>query len=80
MATQSASTAQLFLVTPMILQNALGITSDEIRTYCLEAWQPAGYDGDANEILTVFLGFIPNSVVDALAVSAFLFIHDCDWC
>jgi len=68
-ARQPASVAQLFAFTPIIFANAFGISQDQVKTYCLQAWQPAGFSGDPDQLLTLWLGFIPNAVVSTLIVS-----------
>ncbi|KAF8334692.1 uncharacterized protein EI90DRAFT_3014945 [Cantharellus anzutake] len=52
---------------PTVIQNALGITADRIKTYALEAYAPAGFTGDPSQLLTLYLVFLPTEDVSTLA-------------
>ncbi|KAF8315632.1 hypothetical protein DL93DRAFT_844714 [Clavulina sp. PMI_390] len=66
-AENTQSTAQLFAVTPTIIQNALNLSStDDIKMYALHVYQPAGWSGDENDLLTLCWLFIPNGYVSVL--------------
>lgn len=52
---------------PLIISNALNISTDEVKTVALQAYQLASYEeDDADTILTVYLATIPSTYVDAL--------------
>lgn len=61
--------SQLFAFVPVILQGALGITSDQVKTYALQVYVPATYQGpsDVQDLGTIYLGYIPTNLVDTLA-------------
>ncbi|KAG6874978.1 hypothetical protein C0992_005719 [Termitomyces sp. T32_za158] len=63
------SSSQIFSYIPVIIQNALSITPDEVKTYVLQVNIPATYSGpqDENQLGTLWLGFIPRNLVDTLA-------------
>jgi len=65
-ARQPASVAQLFAFTPIIFANAFGISQDQVKTYCLQAWEPVWFSGDPDQLLTLWLGFVPNAIVSTL--------------
>jgi hypothetical protein len=67
-ASQPASVAQIMAYMPAVIEAATGVTQDEVKTYALKAWSPVGFDGDASELLTVWLAFVPNDIVSELAV------------
>ncbi|KZP01290.1 hypothetical protein CALVIDRAFT_455599, partial [Calocera viscosa TUFC12733] len=60
------SASQLFAFCPVLLANALGIDTDSVETVALEAYQPANYNGNEDELLTVFLAYIPDDYVQYL--------------
>ncbi|KLO06960.1 hypothetical protein SCHPADRAFT_837340 [Schizopora paradoxa] len=65
--TQSAG--QLLAYVPTILQAALGLTPDQVKTFALQVWEPSTYTGpqDAAQLRTVYIGYIPVAQVDILA-------------
>ncbi|KAH7336872.1 hypothetical protein B0J17DRAFT_695498 [Rhizoctonia solani] len=61
------ATGQLFAYTPVMIQNALGLSADQVKTFALQALTPSTFTGDASEIRTMFLAYIPSDQVDNLA-------------
>lgn len=66
MVQNSDASGQILFYTPLVLATALGIDSAQIKTLSLAAYEPATFDGDASQILTLWLGYLPTSYVDAL--------------
>lgn len=66
MVQNSDASGQILFYTPLVLATALGIDSAAITTVSLAAYEPATFDGDASQILTLWLGHIPTQYVDAL--------------
>lgn len=50
----------------MILNTFL-IVADQVKTFALQAFTPSSYTGDASQIRTMFLAYIPDDQVDVLA-------------
>jgi len=67
--TNSDSASQLFAYTPILIQSALGITADQVKTYALQVWKGANYQSpaDSDKLLTMYLAYIPSNMVDQLA-------------
>ncbi|THG98679.1 hypothetical protein EW145_g7388 [Phellinidium pouzarii] len=63
------SAAQIFAYIPTCLEVALGITSNEVKTYGLQVWEPSTYktSQDAAQLKTLFIAYIPSANVTALA-------------
>ncbi|KAK9896507.1 hypothetical protein P389DRAFT_180277 [Cystobasidium minutum MCA 4210] len=63
------ASAQVFAFMPTLISTAINITSSEVITDKLVAYQPENYDGSTGTILSVYLGYIPTSYVDALSAA-----------
>ncbi|KAH9846427.1 hypothetical protein C2E23DRAFT_872378 [Lenzites betulinus] len=65
----SGSPSQIFAWMPLIIQTALGLQSNQVKTYELKVNVPSTYTGPADVALlqTMYLGWIPNDSVDDLA-------------
>lgn len=65
----SLTSSQIFAYVPVLIENALGITADQIKTYALQVSIPASYHSaaDAQDLLTSWLGYIRSDEVDSLA-------------
>jgi hypothetical protein len=63
------SPSQIFAWFPVLVETALGITSDQVKTFALQVWIPETYKGPADvaQLGTMWLGFIPSNLVDTLA-------------
>lgn len=61
------ATGQLFAYTPVMIQTALGLSADQVKTFALQAFTPSTYTGDPSQIRTLFLAYIPSDQVDTLA-------------
>ncbi|KAG6876704.1 hypothetical protein C0993_000968 [Termitomyces sp. T159_Od127] len=63
------SSSQIFAWITVIIQTALNLTADQVKTYVLQVYIPATYTGpnDKSQLGTTWLGFIPGDQVDALA-------------
>ncbi|KAH9891983.1 hypothetical protein C8Q73DRAFT_98786 [Cubamyces lactineus] len=68
-AKNSSSSSQIFAWMPPILQTALNLQADQVKTYELKAYVPDDYHGtqDVNLLQTMWLGWIPKESVDTLA-------------
>lgn len=62
----SAVSGQLIVYTPSAIASALGLSQSSVQTTSLNAYQPLGYNGDTNTILTTWIGTVPTGEVDAL--------------
>ncbi|KAJ3896925.1 hypothetical protein GG344DRAFT_85038 [Lentinula edodes] len=62
------SSSQLFAYMPVILQNSLGLTADQVKTWTLQVNIPSDYTGpsDADLLETMYLVYIPSSSVSSL--------------
>ncbi|KAJ3755780.1 hypothetical protein EV360DRAFT_49138, partial [Lentinula raphanica] len=62
------SSSQLFAFMPVILQTALGLTADQVKTWTLQVNIPSDYTGpsDADLLETMYLVYIPSSSVSNL--------------
>ena len=56
----------MLLYLPELVATALNTTAGEVQTYALQAYQGSDYDGNADTILTAWLGWIPSDQVDNL--------------
>ncbi|KAF8754979.1 biological adhesion [Rhizoctonia solani] len=65
-AQRSDSVGQLFAYTP-VLQTALNLSADQVKTFALQAFLPASYSGDPSEIRTTYMAYIPDDKVDELS-------------
>ncbi|KAK0464767.1 uncharacterized protein EV420DRAFT_1263688, partial [Desarmillaria tabescens] len=65
----SLTSSQILAYTPAILVNALGLTSDQVMSWCLQVNIPSGYENasDAALLQTMWTGYIPSDEVDTLA-------------
>ncbi|KAI1789401.1 hypothetical protein LXA43DRAFT_974326 [Ganoderma leucocontextum] len=65
----SNSSSQIFAWMSPILQAALSLTSDQVKTYQLHVYVPDDYTGpnDVSLLQTEFLAWIPENSVDTLA-------------
>lgn len=54
---------------PSLISTAINITSSDVLTDKLVAYQPENFDGSTGTILSVYLGYIPTSYVDALSAA-----------
>ncbi|KDN48290.1 hypothetical protein RSAG8_02882, partial [Rhizoctonia solani AG-8 WAC10335] len=54
------ATGQLFAYTPQMIETALGLGDNQVKTFALQAFTPASFTGDASEIRTMFLAYIPS--------------------
>lgn len=63
------ASAQVFAFMPSLISTAINITTSQVLTDKLVAYQPDDYDGSSGTILSVYLGYIPTSYVDALSAS-----------
>ncbi|TFY83180.1 hypothetical protein EWM64_g835 [Hericium alpestre] len=63
------SQAQLLSWLPTVLQGALPITQDQIKTFALQVYIPDSYTGpsDRDQLMTTWLGYIPTEQVNTLA-------------
>ena len=68
-ANQADSQGQIFSWLPVVLWNALGITSDEVKTFALQVYIPSTYQStaDVGQLRTMWLAYIPSSNVSSLA-------------
>ncbi|KAG8905978.1 hypothetical protein FRC00_012923, partial [Tulasnella sp. 408] len=62
----SNTAALLFVYTPQAIANALGISTDQVKTFAMQAFSPADWNGDISQLSTVYLLYIPSDQVDAL--------------
>ncbi|KAI5116441.1 hypothetical protein M0805_006254 [Coniferiporia weirii] len=65
------SAAQIFAYFPTCLEVALGITSDQVKVFALQVWEPSTYTStaDADQLRTIFISYIPSENVTALEQS-----------
>jgi hypothetical protein len=63
------ASAQVFAFMPNLIATAVNISSNEVYTDKLVAYQPDTYDGSTGTILSVYLAYIPASYVDALSAA-----------
>ena len=63
------SAGQLLSWTPFLITSALGLSQNQVQTYCLQVFIPSDYAGpqDASKLLTNWLGYMPNDMIDVLA-------------
>ncbi|KAF9778560.1 hypothetical protein BJ322DRAFT_1101964 [Thelephora terrestris] len=63
------SPGQIFAWLPPLIQSALSITSDQVKSFALQVYIPNSYQGpsDVSQLGTTWLGYIPTPLVDALA-------------
>ncbi|KZT67093.1 hypothetical protein DAEQUDRAFT_673955 [Daedalea quercina L-15889] len=68
-ANNTESSAQIFEWMPTILQYALNVSESQVQQYALQPWEPETYTGpeDEDELLTVWLAYIPSDQVNNLA-------------
>ncbi|KAH8993042.1 hypothetical protein EDB86DRAFT_2830262 [Lactarius hatsudake] len=68
-AQNTQSQGQLFLWLPTIIQSALGLSSEQVKTFALQVFLPATYSGpaDVDMLQTTFLLYIPSDQVPVLA-------------
>ncbi|KAH8979904.1 hypothetical protein EDB92DRAFT_1820751 [Lactarius akahatsu] len=68
-AQNTQSQGQLFLWLPTIIQSALGLPSEQVKTFALQVFLPATYSGpaDVDMLQTTFLLYIPSGQVPVLA-------------
>lgn len=68
-ANSTVTTEQIFAYFPDCLYSALNITEEQVMQYALEVNKPSSYTGpeDADDLRTVWLGYIPSDLVDELA-------------
>ncbi|KAI0265715.1 hypothetical protein BC834DRAFT_824777 [Gloeopeniophorella convolvens] len=68
-AEETQSQGQLFLWFPVIVQTALNLTTDQVKTFALQVYVPAAYTGpqDRAMLLTTYLLYIPTADVATLA-------------
>jgi len=68
-AQNTQSQGQLFLWLPTIIQSALDLPSEQVKTFALQVYVPATYSGpgDVDMLLTTFLLYIPSDQVAVLA-------------
>ncbi|TCD62106.1 hypothetical protein EIP91_007481 [Steccherinum ochraceum] len=61
--------SQIFAYTPVLIQNAIGVSADQVMTYALQFWQGTNYQSaaDVDKLLTMYLAYIPSDKVDQLA-------------
>lgn len=62
----SDASGQIFYGVPIVVTNALNISLNSIKTVALQAYQTTNSTG-GSEILTVYLGQLPTTHVDALS-------------
>jgi hypothetical protein len=60
------TTGQLFAYTPQAIASALGIPVDDVITYKLQVFVPTNYAGNADDLRTTYLAFIPTDLVPEL--------------
>ncbi|GLB45516.1 putative biological adhesion [Lyophyllum shimeji] len=67
--TNQISSSQIFAWIPAIISTALGVPSNDVKTWALQVYVPASYHGpaDAVQLGTMWLGYIPSDQVDTLA-------------
>lgn len=63
------ASAQVFAFMPSLISTAINITTSQVLTDKLVAYQPDNYDGSSGTILSVYLGYVPTSYVDALSAA-----------
>ncbi|KAF9651676.1 hypothetical protein BDM02DRAFT_3090845, partial [Thelephora ganbajun] len=63
------SPGQIFSWLPVLIQTALGVTSDQVKSFALQVWVPKSYEGpsDISQLGTTWLGYIPTLLVETLA-------------
>ncbi|KAJ8691130.1 hypothetical protein PTI98_010727 [Pleurotus ostreatus] len=68
-ATNPLSPSQIFGYFPVILQTALVLPPDQVKTWVLQVYASSDYKGprDASKLRTMWLGYIPRDEVDNLA-------------
>jgi hypothetical protein len=59
--------AQIYGYMPQLCANALGISTDQVTTSSLLAFQPADYTPQNQDMKSVWLGYVPDKQVDSLA-------------
>lgn len=62
----SEASGQVLLYIPQLVATALNISRDDVKVYALQAYEGASYDGNADTLLTAWLGWVPNDLVDSL--------------
>ncbi|BGP41757.1 hypothetical protein JCM10450v2_005823 [Rhodotorula kratochvilovae] len=62
----SDASGQIFYYVPIVVTAALNVSLDTLETIALQAYQTTNSQGES-DILTVFLGALPSSYVDALS-------------
>lgn len=62
----SDASGQIFYGVPIVVTNALNISLSSLKTVALQAYQTTNSSG-ASDILTVYLGQLPSTYVDALS-------------
>ena len=62
----SDGTSQLFNTFPVLVASALQIDQSEVKTYGLQVYQPASWNGDEASLLTQWLAYIPSQYFDTL--------------
>ncbi|GAA5820388.1 hypothetical protein JCM3770_000818 [Rhodotorula araucariae] len=62
----SDASGQIFFYVPIVVTAALNVSLDTLKTIALQAYQTTNSQGES-DILTVFLGAIPTTYVDALS-------------
>lgn len=63
------SPGQIFAWLPVLIQTSLGITADQVKSFALQVWISASYQGpkDVSLLGTTWLGYVPAGSVDTLA-------------
>ncbi|THU93673.1 hypothetical protein K435DRAFT_669818, partial [Dendrothele bispora CBS 962.96] len=63
-----AASSQIIVFMPAILQSALNLTADQVKTWVLQVYEPSSYNStqDADQLGTTFLAYVPTNVTDTL--------------
>jgi len=63
------SPGQIFSWLPVSIQTALGITTDQVKSFALQVWIPNSYKSpsDISQLGTTWLGYVPTPLVETLA-------------
>ena len=64
--TSDDSAGQILLVMPTIIGKALNMTASVAINSALAAYQPSNFNGDANTLQVLYLGYVQSELVDAL--------------
>lgn len=63
----SIASNEIFAYMPGIISTAVQIDPSQVKTYCLQVYVPSTYEGNVNQLGTIYLAYIPIYQVAALA-------------